>query len=112
MSCAPASAIHHERWDGGGYLDGLSGDEIPEIARILAVCDAFSAMTTTRPYRKAMPVREAMIRLLDAAGTQLDERLVTIFIEGLEKRPERAAAGLTGRDAVDAARHRRDEAAA
>ena len=54
---------HHERWDGDGYLDRLEGEEIPLIARILAVGDAFSAMTTTRPYRKALDLREA----LDAA---------------------------------------------
>jgi HD-GYP domain-containing protein (c-di-GMP phosphodiesterase class II) len=75
---------HHERWDGRGYLDHLIGTEIPTIARILAVADAFSAMTTTRPYRKALDVREALIRLADAAGTQLEERLVTAFIEGVE----------------------------
>ena len=51
---------HHERWDGDGYLDRLAGEEIPLIARILAVGDAFSAMTTTRPYRKALDLREAL----------------------------------------------------
>jgi HD-GYP domain-containing protein (c-di-GMP phosphodiesterase class II) len=75
---------HHERWDGAGYLDHLEGEEIPLIARILAVGDAFSAMTTTRPYRKALPVREALTRLEDAAGTQLDERLVRAFVDGIE----------------------------
>ena len=75
---------HHERWDGDGYLDHLEGEEIPLIARILAVADAFSAMTTTRPYRKALDVREALDRLGDAAGSQLDERLVTAFIDGIE----------------------------
>jgi diguanylate cyclase (GGDEF)-like protein len=75
---------HHERWDGNGYLHGLAGDDIPLIARILAVGDAFSAMTTTRPYRKALDVREALVRLADAAGTQLDERLADVFIEGIE----------------------------
>jgi HD-GYP domain-containing protein (c-di-GMP phosphodiesterase class II) len=58
------------------------------VARILAVADAFSAMTTTRPYRKALDVREALTRLGDAAGTQLDERLVRVFIEGLETVPD------------------------
>ena len=67
---------HHERWDGRGYLHALAGDDIPLIARILAIGDAFSAMTTTRPYRKALDVREALTRLGDAAGTQLDEQLV------------------------------------
>jgi diguanylate cyclase (GGDEF)-like protein len=75
---------HHERWDGEGYLDHLEGEEIPLIARILAVGDVFSAMTTTRPYRKALDVREALKRLEDAAGTQLEERLVRAFVEGIE----------------------------
>jgi len=75
---------HHERWDGDGYLDGLSGEGIPLIARILAVGDAFSAMTTTRPYRKAMSIQEALHRLEDAAGSQLDPRLVTAFVKGIE----------------------------
>jgi diguanylate cyclase (GGDEF)-like protein len=74
---------HHERWDGSGYLDRLQGEEIPLIARILSIGDAFSAMTTTRPYRKALPVDEALRRLEDACGTQLDERLVMAFIEGI-----------------------------
>ncbi len=75
---------HHERWDGNGYLEGLAGHDIPLVARILAVADAFSAMTTTRPYRKALDVREALTRLGDATGGQLDERLVLAFIHGLE----------------------------
>ncbi|HUP54695.1 MAG TPA: diguanylate cyclase, partial [Methylomirabilota bacterium] len=75
---------HHERWDGDGYLERLEGESIPLIARILAVADAFSAMTTTRPYRKALDLREALDRLGDAAGTQLEERLVVAFIEGME----------------------------
>jgi HD-GYP domain-containing protein (c-di-GMP phosphodiesterase class II) len=75
---------HHERWDGDGYLDHLAGEEIPLIARILAVGDAFSAMTTTRPYRKALDVQEALRRLEDAAGSQLDETLVAAFVAGIE----------------------------
>ena len=75
---------HHERWDGHGYLHRLAGEDIPLIARILAVGDAFSAMTTTRPYRKALPLEEALKRLGDAAGTQLEERLVAAFIDGIE----------------------------
>ena len=76
---------HHERWDGAGYLDRLEGESIPLIARILAVADAFSAMTTTRPYRKALDLREALTRLEDSAGTQLEERLVVAFVEGMEQ---------------------------
>lgn len=74
---------HHERWDGEGYLHRLAGEEIPLVARILAVGDAFSAMTTTRPYRKALTVEEALRRLEDAAGTQLEERLVAAFVNGI-----------------------------
>jgi diguanylate cyclase (GGDEF)-like protein len=74
---------HHERWDGKGYLHRLAGEDIPEVARILAVCDAFSAMTTTRPYRKALSIDEALTRLEDSSGSQLDERLVVAFVNGI-----------------------------
>ena len=79
---------HHERWDGNGYLERLEGDDIPLIARILAVGDAFSAMTTTRPYRKALTVQQAIDELRAAAGTQLDPELVAAFVEGIEHDPE------------------------
>lgn len=84
LDALPCVLYHHERWDGGGYLERLEGEDIPLIARILAVADAFSAMTTTRPYRKALDLREALNRLGDAAGTQLEERLVVAFVEGME----------------------------
>jgi HD-GYP domain-containing protein (c-di-GMP phosphodiesterase class II) len=67
------------------------------IARVLAVADAFSAMTTTRPYRKALPIEEALKRLGDAAGTQLQEELVAAFITGIETA---ADAPLPGEDAA------------
>lgn len=79
---------HHERWDGGGYIDGLAGEDIPLVARIISVADTFSAMTTTRPYRKALPVDEAIRRLRDAAGSQLQPELVVAFVEGLEVAPD------------------------
>jgi diguanylate cyclase (GGDEF)-like protein len=79
---------HHERWDGKGYLQGLEGEAIPMLGRIMAVADAFSAMTTTRPYRKALPVEEALKRLGDAAGSQLQEELVSAFITGIETAPD------------------------
>jgi HD-GYP domain-containing protein (c-di-GMP phosphodiesterase class II) len=85
---------HHERWDGDGYLDRLAGEEIPLIARILAVGDAFSAMTTTRPYRKALDLREALTRLEDASGSQLDEDLVTAFVTGIETAPDAPLPGV------------------
>jgi HD-GYP domain-containing protein (c-di-GMP phosphodiesterase class II) len=74
---------HHERWDGHGYLAGRAGEEIPLVARILAVGDSFSAITTTRPYRKSVATEEALKRLEDAAGTQLDPTLVEAFALGL-----------------------------
>jgi len=79
---------HHERWDGQGYLDRLVGEQIPLIARILAVGDAFSAMTTTRPYRKALTVKQALDELRAAAGTQLDPELVAVFVDGIENDPD------------------------
>jgi diguanylate cyclase (GGDEF)-like protein len=88
---------HHERWDGRGYLDALAGEDIPLVARILAVGDAFSAMTTTRPYRKALSVDEALRRIEDAAGTQLDESLASCFVDGIRNDPD---APLPGIDAV------------
>jgi HD-GYP domain-containing protein (c-di-GMP phosphodiesterase class II) len=65
----------HEHYDGSGYPDGLAGDEIPIEARIVTCCDAFSAMTTTRSYRKAMPLEEALAELHDCAGTQFDPQV-------------------------------------
>jgi hypothetical protein len=65
----------HEHYDGSGYPDGLAGDEIPIEARIVTCCDAFSAMTTTRSYRKAMPLAEALAELEACAGTQFDPRV-------------------------------------
>ena len=79
---------HHERWDGTGYLAGLAGESIPFIARVLAVADAFSAMTTNRPYRKALGVQEALRRIRDASGTQLDARLAEVFVHAMETAPD------------------------
>jgi two-component system cell cycle response regulator len=73
----------HERFDGGGYPDGLSGTEIPVIARIVAVCDAFDAMTSNRPYRPALPHEEALAELRRCAGTQFDPTIVAAFLAEL-----------------------------
>jgi putative nucleotidyltransferase with HDIG domain len=70
---------HHERVDGNGYPDGLVDDEIPMIARIIAVADAYNAMTSDRPYREAMPSRVARLRLAQAVGTQFDTTVVAAF---------------------------------
>jgi len=69
----------HERWDGAGYPDGLSGDEIPLGARVIAICDAFDAMISDRPYSPARPLYEAMEELRRCAGRQFDPALVAAF---------------------------------
>jgi two-component system cell cycle response regulator len=77
----------HERWDGHGYPDGLKGEEIPLTSRVIAVCDAFSAMTTDRPYRPARSRLEAVAELRACAGTQFDPDLVAIACAVLENDP-------------------------
>ncbi len=72
---------HHERYDGVGYPDGLSGEDIPVGARILAIADAFDAMTSDRPYGKRVSEDEAISELRHHAGTQFDPRLVKLFME-------------------------------
>jgi diguanylate cyclase (GGDEF)-like protein len=72
---------HHERVDGRGYPDGVSGDDLSIEARILFVADAFEAMTSDRPYRPGMPVEDALTELRACAGTQFDPRLVELFAE-------------------------------
>jgi putative nucleotidyltransferase with HDIG domain len=67
---------HHERWDGDGYPEGLKGDEIPVIARIVAACDAFSAITTDRAYRRGRPIADAIEELRRSAGTQFDPAVI------------------------------------
>jgi diguanylate cyclase (GGDEF)-like protein/putative nucleotidyltransferase with HDIG domain len=79
---------HHERWDGTGYGAGLEGEAIPLIARIISIADAFSAMTTSRPYRHALTPAVALARLTAAAGTQLDPRLVDVFVLAMESQAE------------------------
>ena len=76
---------HHERYDGTGYPDGLSGDNIPLLARILSVADAFDAMTSSRSYRRRMSIRTSVERLLQARGTQFDPNVVDVFIDCLNK---------------------------
>ncbi len=80
---------HHERWDGAGYPDGLRGDVIPLGARILAVADAYDAMTSARPYRPAMTPAAAARVLAGGAGTQWDPRVVTAMLEHLAENTDR-----------------------
>lgn len=82
----PGVLYHHERWDGGGYPHGLSGDQIPLMARIIAVADSFDAMTSSRPYRHAMPWPKACEIIRDGAGKQWDAMLVRCFQQWRQKR--------------------------
>ena len=85
----------HERYDGSGYPDGLAGDEIPRLSRVILVCDAFCAMTRPRPYSAPVTPREAIFELRRCAGAQFDPAIVTAFRQTL-------AAG--GPDPADAER--------
>ena len=75
---------HHERVDGTGYPDGLAGEQIPLLSRILAIADAYDAMTSNRPYRPRMSEYEAQKQLREGAGTQFDPELVEIFLNNMQ----------------------------
>jgi putative nucleotidyltransferase with HDIG domain len=81
----PGMKHHHERWEGGGYPDGLKGEDIPLQARIVSVADTFDAMTTTRPYQRAMDIRFVFQRLRDLAGNRFDPTVVDALIRSYEK---------------------------
>jgi putative two-component system response regulator len=76
----PIVRHHHERWDGNGYPDGLSGENIPQGARIVAVADSFDAMTTSRVYQTASTLDEALIEIRTGAGTRYDPSVVEAFL--------------------------------
>jgi HD-GYP domain-containing protein (c-di-GMP phosphodiesterase class II) len=75
---------HHERWDGQGYPYRLAQQEIPLGARILSVVDSYDAMTSSRPYREALPTAQAREELLRCAGTQFDPQVVNAFLQVLQ----------------------------
>ena len=77
----PYVLYHHERWDGTGYPSGKAGREIPLEARVLAVADAFDAMTSDRPYRRALTVEHALAEVERCAGTPFDPRVAEVFLE-------------------------------
>ncbi|MBI5167400.1 MAG: response regulator [candidate division NC10 bacterium] len=79
---------HHERMDGGGYPDGLKGEAIPLLARIIAIADAYEAMTTDRAYRRARTREQALAELRNQKGAQFDARLVEVFARALSGLPE------------------------
>jgi putative nucleotidyltransferase with HDIG domain len=96
VRCADSILHHHERWDGGGYPEGLKGDRIPLESRILAIADSFEAMSSARPYRPALSREEILEELRKGAGTQFDPNLVEVFIGIIEAGlPEKVKTGKT-----------------
>jgi putative nucleotidyltransferase with HDIG domain len=77
----PYVLYHHERWDGAGYPSGKAREEIPVEARVLAVADAFDAMTSDRPYRRALTREQALAEVERCAGTQFDPTIARVFLE-------------------------------
>lgn len=101
---APVVRHHHEHYDGSGYPAGLKGEEIPLLARILTVADAFEAMISDRPYRKGRSVEEASAELMRCRGRHFDPRIVDAFVAALESRDteesrERAIGGVQSEEA-------------
>lgn len=96
---------HHERVDGNGYPDGLEGNGIPTVSRIIAVADAYNAMTSDRPYRDAMPSRVARLRLGQAVGTQFDTSVVAAFEAILATATEKYLCGASADFTLEAQRH-------
>jgi len=80
----PGVQSHHERWDGRGYPQGLQGTDIPLMARIIAVGDAYDAMTSNRAYRRALPHEVAIQEIERCSGTQFDPEVATAFCEGID----------------------------
>jgi response regulator RpfG family c-di-GMP phosphodiesterase len=90
----PGVHLHHERWDGRGYPLGLKGNDVPLIARIIAVADTYDAMTSDRAYRRALPHEVAVNEIERCASTQFDPEVADSFVSGLEQyRQEQAASG-------------------
>lgn len=87
-SLAENVLYHHERWDGRGYPRGLQGEEIPLIARIIAIADSYEAMTSNRPYREALSHEEAINELIRNSGTQFDPKIINLFIKNGIRHPE------------------------
>lgn len=94
----PMVMYHHERWDGNGYPDGLSGHDIPEEARLLAVADAFDAMTSDRPYRAAIQIEMALDGLNEETGRQFDPAMVDAFLRCWQSGELQSIAGMYQED--------------
>jgi hypothetical protein len=89
---APLVRAHHERWDGGGYPDGLAGERIPLASRVVSACDAIGALTTDRPYRPGTSIEAAVEEVARCAGTQFDPSVVAVLQSGIEQPPQRELA--------------------
>jgi HD-GYP domain-containing protein (c-di-GMP phosphodiesterase class II) len=81
----PGMKYHHEKWSGGGYPDGLAGDQIPMQARIVAIADTFDAMTTNRPYQKAMELNYVVDKIKSFGGSRFDPRVVDAFVNAVKR---------------------------
>ncbi len=77
---------HHERWDGKGYPDGLAGEDIPLLARIISLADSYDAMTTDRPYREGLSTKKVFEELEKNAGSQFDPQIVSVFLKNFKSR--------------------------
>jgi HD-GYP domain-containing protein (c-di-GMP phosphodiesterase class II) len=93
-TAVPCVLHHHERWDGRGYPAGYAGEAIPAEARVLAVADAFDAMTSDRPYRAALPPERALAELERCAGSQFDPDVVSVFVASWRQGAFESPAGL------------------
>lgn len=89
MPIAEYIMCHHERWDGKGYPQGIAGDDIPLLSRIVAVTDAYDAMTNERPYRKPISKKEAVHEILSNAGTQFDPTVARLFARLLSRKKDK-----------------------
>ncbi len=78
------AGTHHEKWDGSGYPDGISGEDIPLSGRITAICDVFDALSSARPYKEALPLERVKVILEDGKGSHFDPILLDLFLEQLE----------------------------
>ena len=96
---------HHERWDGAGYPDGLASDQIPKLARIIAVADSYNAMTSDRPYRRAMTTERAIQQLVLGKESQFESALVEAFLAVLERESEPYRRGAQADFALEAIQH-------
>ncbi len=84
-SLSKGARWHHERYDGGGYPDGLTGEDIPEIARIIAVADAYDAMSSQRSYRETLPQDKVREEIQRCSGTQFDPKFANIMIDLIDE---------------------------